>query len=143
MALIEFKDYPNTSTPLNAENLNNNFNCLNGTLLYDNADGTQETVTINESANNFKYIEIFFKNAENVYNSVKVYQPNNKIVSCSSPLASNGSETKTYLRSTDYTISETSITPRRKLYMEIEGTAITTFIANTNYILITRVVGYR
>lgn len=26
MALIEFKDYPNTSTPLNAENLNNNFN---------------------------------------------------------------------------------------------------------------------
>ena len=28
MALIEFKDYPNTSTPLNAENLNNNFNEL-------------------------------------------------------------------------------------------------------------------
>lgn len=29
MALIEFKDYPDTSTPLNAENLNNNFNELN------------------------------------------------------------------------------------------------------------------
>lgn len=28
MGLIEFKDYPNTSTPLNAENLNNNFNEL-------------------------------------------------------------------------------------------------------------------
>ena len=26
MALIEFKDLPDTSTPLNAENLNNNFN---------------------------------------------------------------------------------------------------------------------
>ena len=28
MALIEFKDYPNTDTPLNAENLNHNFNEL-------------------------------------------------------------------------------------------------------------------
>ena len=26
MALIEFKNYPDTSTPINAENLNNNFN---------------------------------------------------------------------------------------------------------------------
>lgn len=28
MALLEFKDYPNTTTPLNAANLNNNFNEL-------------------------------------------------------------------------------------------------------------------
>ena len=34
MALIEFKDYPNTSTPLNAENLNNNFNELNRANIY-------------------------------------------------------------------------------------------------------------
>ena len=29
MALVEFKDLPDTSTPINAENLNNNFNELN------------------------------------------------------------------------------------------------------------------
>lgn len=34
MALIEFKDLPNTSTPLNAENLNNNFNELNRANTY-------------------------------------------------------------------------------------------------------------
>ena len=29
MALVEFKNYPSTETPLNAENLNNNFNEVN------------------------------------------------------------------------------------------------------------------
>lgn len=43
MALIEFKDYPSTETPLNAKNLNNNFNELkNNTVttgyLGDNPD---------------------------------------------------------------------------------------------------------
>ena len=28
MSLIKFQDYPSTETPLNAENLNHNFNCL-------------------------------------------------------------------------------------------------------------------
>lgn len=32
MALIEFKNLPDTSTPLNAENLNNNFNELNDSI---------------------------------------------------------------------------------------------------------------
>lgn len=34
MALIEFKNLPDTSTPLSAENLNNNFNELNNRDVY-------------------------------------------------------------------------------------------------------------
>ena len=34
MALIEFKNLPDTSTPLSAENLNNNFNELNNRGIY-------------------------------------------------------------------------------------------------------------
>jgi hypothetical protein len=34
MNLIEFKDYPSTETPLNAENLNHNFNELNKANIY-------------------------------------------------------------------------------------------------------------
>ena len=41
MNLIEFKDYPSTETPLNAENLNHNFNELNK----DNIYSTEETFT--------------------------------------------------------------------------------------------------
>lgn len=32
MSLIEFKDLPDTSTPINSANLNNNFNELNNKL---------------------------------------------------------------------------------------------------------------
>ena len=35
MALIEFKDYPDTTTPTDAENLNNNFNELNNKINTD------------------------------------------------------------------------------------------------------------
>lgn len=41
MSLIEFQDYPSTETPLNAENLNHNFNELNK----DNIYSTEETFT--------------------------------------------------------------------------------------------------
>ena len=41
MGLIKFKDLPNTDTPINAENLNYNFNELNK----DNIYSTEETFT--------------------------------------------------------------------------------------------------
>lgn len=41
MSLIEFQDYPSTETPLNAENLNHNFNELN----QGNTYSTKETFT--------------------------------------------------------------------------------------------------
>lgn len=51
--------------------------------LYDNSSGTTGTVTLNETAANFSYLEIFFSKSEgnNLYrNSTKVYSPNGKIV---------------------------------------------------------------
>lgn len=69
MALIEFKDYPNTSTPLNAENLNNNFNEVNNIAesgSNDNghyikfSDGTLIQHTIFTVAPNNQSYDIYF-----------------------------------------------------------------------------------
>lgn len=38
MALVEFKNKPDTTTPINATNLNNNFNEINGELYYKSGD---------------------------------------------------------------------------------------------------------
>ena len=38
MELIEFQDLPNTDTPINAENLNNNFNEIIDALFYKDGD---------------------------------------------------------------------------------------------------------
>ena len=55
MSLIEFKNLPDTSTPINAENLNNNFNELLNSIIYQNvtsdafevAANGQYTLTLN------------------------------------------------------------------------------------------------
>lgn len=45
MALIEFNDLPNTTTPINATNLNNNFNELNNKSSLSARSGTDGTAT--------------------------------------------------------------------------------------------------
>lgn len=63
MALIEFKNLPDKSTPINAENLNNNFNALKGKLLWTNPNSSNEfakqTISLDLSA--YKKIEIIYK----------------------------------------------------------------------------------
>ena len=48
--------------------------------LYNNTTGTNGTVPLNESAANFRYLEIFFGKSEIGMSSVKVYSPNGKTV---------------------------------------------------------------
>lgn len=73
---------------INDTNLNqlqtNIENAINGTVLYESEAGTTGNVELNETVENYRYLEIFFHN-EGVapgyaYNSVKVYNPNGKIV---------------------------------------------------------------
>lgn len=47
MALIEFEDYPNTDTPLNAENLNNNFNDIIDRIKNSDSDSDEEVFSCN------------------------------------------------------------------------------------------------
>lgn len=47
MALIEFKDKPNTTTPINANNLNNNFSDLDNRSIYESGS--------NEKGNYIKF----------------------------------------------------------------------------------------
>lgn len=51
MALIEFKDLPDTTTPLNASNLNNNFNVVGKEYT------TYETTILNSNGNQKLYIK--------------------------------------------------------------------------------------
>ena len=74
----------------NASNVSNLTYCSDGeiqskpTILYNNTTGSNGTITLSSSANNFTYIEIFFRDTSyNFYNSVKVYSPNNKIINLS------------------------------------------------------------
>ncbi len=52
-----------------------------GKVLYENANGSNENITLNDNAKNYNFIEIFYKSNDNAYSSVKVANPNGKYVS--------------------------------------------------------------
>ena len=111
----------------------------NGVVLYSNDSSSSANITLSSSANNFKFLEIYYKDNDGVFNSVKVYNPNGKTVFLSIQYPyQNG---VTYIKSCQVSISGTSITPQNYSSMTIRsGNAPT--IANDNYIYITKVIGY-
>ena len=121
--------------------------CYQGTIqakptsLYDNSSGTNGTVTLSSSAANFSYLEIFFRNNSNNYNSVVVYSPNSKKVWLDSGThpTDNGA---TYYKTKVVTISGTSITVTSHNSFDIYNSNVPV-TAEQNNIYITKVNGYK
>ena len=112
--------------------------CLNGQVLYDNASGTAGTVTLSDSAENYTYLEIFYRSSgDNAYGSVKVFSPNGKLVHLG---------TIHYVADYDYakfalvSISGTSITFSQNYQITLKNNG--SVYSAENAIFITRVVGY-
>lgn len=112
-------------------------------VLFDDETGTDEAVTLNDDVSNYKYIEIFFRSNDNAYNSVKVYNPYGKLVSLFVPWM-NTNTLRYYIKSKIVKISQTTIANYTSVTYS-ETTLTTTpniAITATNYVYITRVVGY-
>lgn len=130
--------------PADQESLEvNGLNILNkilGTELYNNTTGSNSAITLSESAADFTYLEIFYRNNDNYYNSTKIYQPNGKIAYLDADYPYTSGEGYSYAKKTSVQISGTSITPINYAELTIMPTGAN--IQNKNNIYITRVVGY-
>lgn len=130
--------------PADQESLEvNALNILNkilGTELYNNTTGSNSAITLSESSANFTYLEIFYRNNDNYYNSTKIYQPNGKIAYLDADYPYTSGESYSYAKKTSVQISGTSITPINYVELTIMPTGAN--IQNKNNIYITRVVGY-
>lgn len=106
-------------------------------VLYDNSTGSDSTITLNETAANFSYLEIFYMSNDSEYSSVKVADPNGKTITLMNvhPNASNVA----YFKSTTVQISGTSISPVSYSEFGVSNSGIT--FNNVNHNLITKVVG--
>lgn len=124
--------------PVNDESLEVNGVVLSGVVLCENTQQTA-SVSLTDSASNYQYLEIYYKDNDNVYNSVKVYEPNGKTVFLSIQYPyQNG---VTYIKSCQVQISGKQITPVSYSSMTIRSGQAPT-IANSNYCYITKVIGY-
>lgn len=111
---------------------------VNGVVL---AENTKETANVKliDSASNYKYLEIYYCDNDNTYNSVKVENPNGKnvLLSIQYPYQ-NG---VTYIKSCLISISGQQITSINYSSITIRGGQAPT-IANSNYCYIRKVIGY-
>lgn len=97
-------------------------------------------ITLSETSANFKYIEVFFRDNDNTYSSVKVYQPNGKFVD----LTTLARWTNTfYIKQKRIGISGTKITNGNTTEIQFTTAPKITMKNDANNIYITRVVGYR
>lgn len=109
---------------------------ITGYELYNSSSGTTSTVTLSDSSANYNYIEIYFKNGDNIYSSTKVYAPNGKTASLNINTY-NTSVSRYQFFFQNVTFSGASINRSQDYYVDIEG------LHPLNYIYITRVVGYK
>ncbi len=112
--------------------------CFSGNVLYNSASGTAGTVTLSDSAENYTYLEIFYRSSgDNACGSVKVFGPNGKLVHLG---------TIHYIADYDYAkfalvnVSGSMITFSQNYQITLKSNG--SVYSAENAIFITRVVGY-
>ena len=86
-----------------------NLEVMKQTVLYQNNSGTQSTITLSDDLNNFLYVEIFFRDNNNVFGSMKIsseYYGNTYYLSTVKPATTMD---KTWLKVGHITLSGSTI----------------------------------
>lgn len=124
--------------PKHDKSLEVNGVCFSGQVLYNSANGTAGTVTLSDSAENYTYLEIFYRSSgDNACGSVKVFSPNGKLVHLG---------TIHYIADYDYakfalvSVSGSMITFSQNYQITLKSNG--SVYSAENAIFITRVVGY-
>jgi hypothetical protein len=139
--------FVNENAPyVSAENLNqmqtnveNEIDKLYGSVLYEGS-GSTHGVTLNESAENFKYIEIFYGYGNSGFgnNSCKLYYPN---VQYANMMLGKYDGTSCQIMMAGVYINGTSVTINHSSLVDLTNATPTFF--NDPYIRIYRVIGYK
>ena len=108
-----------------------------GRVLYNNSTGTTGTVSLSETAANFTFMVIGIRSEMNRYSSVFVYSPNGKTVNLACVEAESGYN---YIKTSQATISGTSITRGAATHTGLSGSSCATSSASEVYI--TQVIGF-
>ena len=115
--------------------------------LYNNSSGTTGTVTLSETAANFNYLEVFYcDNNSKEHRSIKIANPNGKTITLDT-IEPYEADKNMYIRTTSYTINNTSITVKAYIYMNFwkfsgsDNCGVN--VERSNYIKIIKVIGYK
>lgn len=118
-------------------------NNLKAYSLYDNTSGSNGEITLSDSCANYSYIEILFMQNQSIYNSVKVYNPNNKEVSLMA-IAPDVSNSVIWFQTRVVKPSGNKISTVTNKYGQIAlASGSGNAYSGQNFIYITKVIGYK
>lgn len=112
---------------------------IQGVSLYSNASGSTGVIPLSDSAANYDKFYIEFIDNDGTVSSKEVTSPNGKDVYLSITYPSSVS----YKKDVIVTISGTSITPKTYSTITFRNNQSPTIASSTNYIYITKVIGFK
>lgn len=124
---------------LETSNKTNLVSAINSTLpivLYNNSQGSNTDITLNDAVENYEYIEIFYKNNDGFYSSRKFCQPSGKKLVLDSYYVSSADIVFKY---NCITITGTTLT--RNAFAEVSRANISSVDSGAKT-YITRIIGY-
>lgn len=128
---MKWENLPSTNTPLNAQN-------LNGTTLYESANGTNGNITLSETADNFDYIEIFgHRTNTSLHTKVKYKSGNFISLNFSRYISPN-----MYVYALVFKITGTALTRDSEGLMYIGNNGAPIYVTSSADIYIDKIVGY-
>lgn len=108
--------------------------------LYENLEGENGNITLSDDVSNYDYIEIFYRQNNKIYHSVKVYDIENDNENMVSLCLVGGiTSDNAWIQSKNVIVSGSSITT----YNKMEWATKTGTFNNIDNIYITKVVGYK
>lgn len=116
---------------------------VNGTILYENENGSNEDITLSDNAKNYSKLVIEYKSNNAVYSSVEISKPNLRRVQ----LMGDGETLETHIMLLDYVaqIIETRVTWLKKVFITFTANQDIEVSQETDYynLKITKVTGYK
>lgn len=107
--------------------------------LYDNESGTTGSINLSDSAENYVFLEIYYKDGV-IADNTKIYSPNGKSFSLSVPNIMNN---ELFLTNSIGMISGSSLTISRQGYCSIKNNGQIYVTSDDYRILITQVYGFK
>lgn len=108
---------------------------IKGRTLYENEEGTNENVQLNDTTEKYAYLEVFWNLNNSVYGSNKIEKPNGKVFQITT---NTNPSNLTRVWSQGNTIDSNIITRGECIFQDIGGSRGT-----ANFMKITKVVGYK
>lgn len=112
-------------------------------ILYNNVDGSNEDITLNDNSDNYKYIDIYYRQQDGTYSFIRAL-PNTTVALSAPHVTDNGYAIGWAVRNIKISGNKiTTATTNRYLFINVVSTNSLSGASKTNNIYITKVVGYK